>query len=246
MKEAKRAPRSIEYALAVIRQAFNRTKEWGIYQGDNPACKVKKPRVDNKRIRFLSPDEARMLLEECKKRSRQLYEMCLLSLYCGLQAGEIFNLTWQDIDLKNELIQIKDPKNKTNRVAYMNDEAKAMFEAKKEGEPNELVFKDRKGKKIKEISNTFNKVVNALGFNKNVKDPRDRVVFHTLRHTFASWLAIGGVPIYTIKDLLGHKNLTMTERYSHLIPDTKRQAVKVLGNIGKEGETNILEVDKES
>ena len=246
MKEAKRAPRSIEYALAVIRQAFNRAKEWGIYQGDNPTCKVKKPRVDNKRIRFLSPDEARMLLEECKKRSRQLYEMCLLSLYCGLQAGEIFNLTWQDIDLKNELIQIKDPKNKTNRVAYMNDEAKAMFEAKKEGEPNELVFKDRKGKKIKEISNTFNKVVNALGFNENVKDPRDRVVFHTLRHTFASWLAIGGVPIYTIKDLLGHKNLTMTERYSHLIPDTKRQAVKVLGNIGKEGETNILEVDKES
>jgi len=50
-------------------------------------------------------------------------------------------------------------------LAYMNDEVKAMFEAKKEGEPNELVFKDRKGKKI---SNTFNKVVNALGFNENV------------------------------------------------------------------------------
>lgn len=68
--------------------------------------------------------------------------------------------------------------------------------------------------------------MNELGLNNGVTDPRDKVVFHTLRHTFASWLAINGTPILTIKELLGHKSLVMTERYSHLMPETKRLAVK--------------------
>jgi len=62
-------------------------------------------------------------------------------------------------------------------------------------------------------------------FNKGVTDPRQKITFHTLRHTFASWLAINGTPILTIKELLGHQSLAMTERYSHLSPDHKRQAV---------------------
>ena len=62
-------------------------------------------------------------------------------------------------------------------------------------------------------------------FNNGVTDPRQKITFHTLRHTFASWLAINGTPILTIKELLGHQSLAMTERYSHLSPDHKRQAV---------------------
>jgi len=92
-------------------------------------------------------------------------------------------------------------------------------------------LKIKKGDKIKAISKTFDRVVKELGLNDGVTDPRDRVVFHTLRHTFASWLAIQGTPIYTIKELMGHKTLAMTERYSHLIPDSKRSAIKGLMNL---------------
>jgi len=67
-----------------------------------------------------------------------------------------------------------------------------------------------------------------LGFNNGVADPRQRAVFHTLRHTFASWLAIQGIPIYTIAKLMGHKSIAMSERYSHLSPDSQRTAVKGL------------------
>lgn len=231
MRDEGKAPRTIEYALAVVRQAFNKAKEWGIFEGDNPVSRVKKPKADNKRIRFLSPSEAEMLLSECRKRSKQLYEICLLSLHTGMRAGEIFNLTWADIDIENELIHIKDPKNKSNRVAYMTPKVKEIFEAKLKGDPEELVFKDKKGDKIKAISKTFDRVVKELGLNDGVTDPRDKVVFHTLRHTFASWLAIQGTPIYTIKELMGHKTLAMTERYSHLIPDSKRSAIKGLMNL---------------
>ena len=60
---------------------------------------------------------------------------------------------------------------------------------------------------------------------KVLQDPRQIVTFHTLRHTFASWLALQGTPILTIKELLGHQSLVMTERYSHLTPDHKKNAV---------------------
>ncbi|MBK7552183.1 MAG: tyrosine-type recombinase/integrase [Syntrophaceae bacterium] len=84
--------------------------------------------------------------------------------------------------------------------------------------PEDFVFQSKRGEKIKEVSHTFDRVVKDLKINEGIKDPRQKVVFHTLRHTFASWLAIQGTPILTIKELLGHQTLAMTERYSHLSP----------------------------
>ena len=230
MNDAGKAPKTINYAIDVIRMAFNMAIRWGLIE-NNPAVGVKRPKKDNRRTRFLTPEEAQKLLNECKHRSQQLYEIAFLSLHTGMRFGEIANLKWQDIDFENELIQIKDPKNATNRIAYMTSEIKAMLKAKEQGEPNKLVFKSRKGGKIQTISMAFNEAVKALGLNDGVKDSRDKVVFHTLRHTFASWLAIQGTPIYTIKELLGHKSLAMTERYSHLLPGVKREAVKGIEKI---------------
>jgi integrase len=89
----------------------------------------------------------------------------------------------------------------------------------------DYIFPERgTGGKVKIISQTFDRAVAKLGFNNGVEDPRHRVVFHSLRHTFASWLAIQGTPLLTIKELMGHKTLAMTERYAHLIPDVKKQA----------------------
>jgi len=81
-----------------------------------------------------------------------------------------------------------------------------------------LVFVSENGGRIKQISETYNRVANAL-FNAGVEDPRDRVVFHTLRHTFASWQVRRGVPLSTVAKLMGHANTAMTERYSHLAPN---------------------------
>ena len=119
MADAEKSPRSIQYALAVVRQVFNLARALGIYEGDNPVSKIKKPSVDNRRLRFLTREEADLLLAELKKRSQQLHDIALLSLHCGLRAGEIFDLTWDCIDFEQELILIKDPKSGTNRFAYM-------------------------------------------------------------------------------------------------------------------------------
>jgi len=74
----------------------------------------------------------------------------------------------------------------------------------------------------------YQRTVDALGLNDTSTDAKDRVVFHTLRHTFASWLAIRGTPLYTIQRLMGHKSIKMTERYAHLCPDVQATAVETM------------------
>lgn len=67
-----------------------------------------------------------------------------------------------------------------------------------------------------------------------ITDARQRVVFHTLRHTYASWLVQKGVPLYTVAELMGHSTIDMTRRYSHLAPDSLRSAAMMIaGNGGK-------------
>ena len=91
-----------------------------MYKGQNPIKNVKLPVLQNQRERFLSHEEADILLNELKKvSSSQLHDMALLSLHCGLRAGEIFNLKGQDLDFENEIINISDPKNKERRKAFM-------------------------------------------------------------------------------------------------------------------------------
>ena len=91
-----------------------------------------------------------------------------------------------------------------------------------------MVFKSNKGEQVTEISNTFAKTVDNLGFNNNIKDRRQKIVFHSLRHTYASWLVMTGADLYTVQTLMGHSTLLMTQRYSHLAPDHLKKAVDVM------------------
>ena len=224
---------TIKHCLVLVRQMFNRAISWKMYEGNNPVSATARENrnflktADNKRVRFLDSEEADILLDELKGRSQQLHDICQLSLFTGMRMGEIFNLKWNDVDLKHNSISIKDDKSGGSRSAHITPLLSKLFQRMKKNTPTakELIFKDRNGKKIREISNVFEKVTEKLGFNKDVTDQRDKVVAHTLRHTFASWLAIQGEPIITIKNLMGHSSLEMTLRYAHLSPSHERDAV---------------------
>jgi integrase len=99
-----------------------------------------------------------------------------------------------------------------------------------------MVFPPIFGQGLREnMSHLFAELVDRIGFNKGLpKDDRQRrVVFHALRHAFASWLALAGVDIYRIKTLMRHKTLDMTMRYAHLIPDATHEAVPQLAPLLK-------------
>ncbi len=169
---------------------------------------------------------AEILLQKLKESSLTVHDMALLSLHCGLRKGEITNLTWNDVDFDNGFLFIKDAKNGKNRKAIMTEDVKSMLKERSKVSVNNFVFTTAKGEPIADISKTFPRVVETLGFNKGISDKRQQVVFHTLRHTYASWLVMSGVDLYTVQRLMGHSTIAMTERYSHLAPDYLKKAVK--------------------
>lgn len=228
MLEAGRAPSSLNYCFGTIRQVWNMARRDGIINSESPTKGVKIPKINNKRLRFLSHNEADILLEELKKRSMQVHDMALLSLHCGLRAGEIFSFEWADIDFEHRLFILKNTKSGRTRAAYMTDRIESMLAGRKPFANNKFVFPDRDGKKIKRISNCFARAVDAVKLNNGITDKRQKVVFHTWRHTFASWHVQAGTDLYTLQVLLGHQSFAMVQRYAHLSEETLQEAVKNL------------------
>lgn len=230
--DAGRAPRTAEYVLAVVRQVFNFAGRAGLFDGRSPVQGVKMPRKDNKRLRFFAPEEAERLLAALAEASSDVSNHALMALHCGMRFGEIASLTWGDVDFENGMVVLRDTKGGQNRHVPMTARVRAMLEERKAAAgtpfPSSLVFPGRGGVRMRQVSNTFDKTVDSLGLNDGIEDPRQRLVFHSCRHSFASWLVMNGTPLYTVARLMGHSTLSMTERYSHLAPDHMKEAVRGL------------------
>lgn len=231
MEKKRLSNRTKNYAIALTRQVFNFAIRNELFAGDNPAARFDElKKEDNRRMKFLSDEELNNLLEELKKRSYSVYLMALISADSGLRAGEIFKLTWADVSLEEKMLFLRDTKNGKNRFAYMTDRVAEEFSKLKQGEGNEFVFQSKAGGKIEHVSRTFERAVKALGLNDGITDRRQKVVFHSLRHTFASRLVQKRVSLYEVKELLGHSDIAMTQRYSHLANETLREAVSKLND----------------
>lgn len=86
------------------------------------------------------------------------------------------------------------------------------------------------------VSKTFKAVVDELGVNDGITDSRERLTYHSLRHAYASWAVMAGVPLYVVGKALGHKTTAMTQRYSHLAPDSHRVASKAVARVNRREE----------
>lgn len=241
MLKAGRAAASVKYALAVVGQIWTLAVRDGFASGPCPAKLVTLPKKDNRRQRYLSAEESHLLLAELKKRTPTSHDMALCALDMGLRFGEIAGLTWQDCDLERKQVLIRDPKARTNRVAFLTVRTLRMLKKRKEEATGQLVFPGRGGVLMDRISHVFRHVADEL-FNQGVNDPRQRVCFHTLRHTFASWLVEAGTSLYAVKELMGHADFDMTQRYSHLSPEGLRAAIGVLEQHAKPVEPTRLVV----
>ena len=228
MTDKQQSNRSIEYALAVVRQVYNIAKHRGILEGEPPTAKVKKPKVDNGRMRFLTHDEADKLLGALKAKSIDVHDMTLLSLHAGLRFGEIASLTWQDVDFDKGTLTIRDAK-AGSRYAFLTEQAMEMLRDRSHGKPSEYVFQTRGSGKLTKISHSFFRVVNDLELNTGIDDPRLQICFHSCRHSYASWLIEEGQDLYTVQRLLGHKTNIMTQRYAHLAENKLKDAATALG-----------------
>lgn len=227
LSKAGKSPKTILYTLGVLRAAYNYAARHGLFEGKNPVSLVKKPSTDNRRMRFLTEPEAQELLDALKAKSNQTYQMALASLHTGGRFSEIAGLTWGDVDLDQGALTFWDTKSGQTRMVFMTEEVAALFRAKTPGDRTELVFPSRTGKAMGQASALFKRTADRM-FNQGITDRRQRVCFHTLRHTHASWLVQRGVDLLTVARLMGHRTIKMCERYAHLAPEGMRRAVQSL------------------
>ncbi len=222
MQDAGRANGTINHIIKLIRHVFNKAAELQKWQGTNPCHFIKLRKLNNKREKFLSKEQTDLLLTKLHTISPQTSNIAALSLFSGMRLGEIFNLKWKDINIEFGIITILDTKNAETRSAFITEPIEQLLKKLTAGKPEEYVFQSTKGTQIKCLSKTFSRIIKKLRFNEGITDRRQKVTFHTLRHTYASWAAMAGVPIYQLSKALGHKTMAMTERYAHLAPDSYR------------------------
>ncbi len=147
--------------------------------------------------------------------------MALLSLRTGLRATELFSLTGADLQPEHGVIHLtgKGGRRELVRVHDPDGSLFGMLQNYVTG-PSALLFRARNGKRIVTLSDTFQRVCTAFGLNKEDTPETMRAIFHTLRHSFASWHAQSGkVTLYELQTLMRHRRIEMTQRYAHLIPE---------------------------
>ena len=225
------AAATVRLALGDVRRVYRKLCSWGIYNGKIPTDGLVLPKLDNARTRYLTEEEAIKLLDTLRARSRTWHDIAFLSLHTGMRKGEILSLRGEHLDFVAGRVLVKDAKT-GSRIVYMTPDVRSLLEEVRPASPGEYVFRPRSGRheRIKaDADESFVRAVVACGFNDGIMDRRHKVVFHTLRHTYCSWLAISGVPLFTIGELVGHKSVEMTKRYSHLCPDAKQEAAARIG-----------------
>jgi len=197
---------------------FNLAIVWR-YATENPVRFVKFFREKNCRVRYLTREEFLRLLEHCPE---SLKPVVIVAAHTGMRQGELLALRWAETDLENGFASINDPKNGSPRKVPLNHTSRELLCRLHDVAKAEKVFCDGGGQPY--CSRTL-----QWQFRRAVKEAKiENFRFHDIRHTCASWLAMAGVPILAIKEILGHKDIRMTLRYSHLAPDQRVDAVKLL------------------
>ena len=161
--------------------------------------------------------------------SDYLAPLVLTAMLTGLRRGELFNLRWQDVDLIEKTLQVRAAGSSQDRIRTVPlsiECREILFEWKHLSgfnQPADYVFPDDKGEGLENIYTAFKNLMKCAG----IKGFR----FQDLRHNYASMLVGEGIQLYTVKELLGHSDLKMTQRYAHLAPDKPEDAAKALDNI---------------
>lgn len=204
-----------------LASAFEAANKWG-YIPRNPWRGVKKPKVRETDPLYLTKAEFEQALSMISDANcRELYICAVLT---GMRQGELLSLRWSDVNLDSKLIHVKNSetfttKNKRNRLIPMNDSLHNMLSHRKQTACCDLVF-HRNGRPLSPdpVSRGFKRAVRRAGLN-------DKLRFHSLRHTFATWLAESNVSLYHVQKILGHSNFSTTQVYSHVLPEHLHDAV---------------------
>jgi integrase len=213
-------PATVNKHISILKAMIKKAVDWNMVEEETlkRARKVKLLTENNKRLRYLSKEEWHSLVNSCDP---HLKPVVVTALNTGARKEEILSLKWDNVDLKHDFILLDKTKNGNRREIPINQTLRVTLQGLTRRLDIPYVFYNPiDSKRYKDIKRSFKTACKRAG----ITDFR----FHDTRHTFASHLVMAGVDITTVKELLGHKTLAMTLRYSHLAPAHMVKAVDIL------------------
>ena len=217
--------------FALLSVAFKKAEDWEYLPPKSNPCTGVRKYKENRKQRFLSQLELKRLegslIQQAKEQKGSVCTVnaILLILYTGCRLGEVLNLRWDSVHLKDRYIYLDDTK--TGESARpLNQKAIDLLTSLTPKEGNPYVFYGKvPGKPLAEVKTAWRAILKRAGI-KNFR-------IHDLRHSFASFALKEGVDLYTVSKLLGHKNIATTTRYAHLeLGHLKEATNKVAGVFG--------------
>jgi len=222
---------SVRKTVMFIKQVFRWAANYG-YISYNPAEEIKySTGKKKKRIRWFTKDELIKIFDYADEHFPKFSPVFKFLYYTGMRLSEVVALQWQDVDFKNKMIRVVDSKTPSGfRRIPMRPEVEKILKNLPRKENNKFVFAGTKNKSwnSSHLTHIFKEILKKVGINE------PGVCLHTLRHTFASHLAMSGVSLDVIRDLLGHSSVVITEIYAHLAPDHIQEAIRKLPSLEKE------------
>ena len=213
--------------LGALSAAFNHAIKKQKWRIENPCLKAEVPKEPKGRVRYLTRSEAKRLLRAAEL--PYLVDFIELALNTGCRKGELLNLKWENVDFSTRLVYLDQTKSGDWQTVPINEAARQVLVRRMRLRdqicPNsQWVFfhrvpalNSKVGDRVKNIRRSFKSACNRAGI--------ENFRIHDLRHTFASWLVMEGVPLFEVSKLLRHASIQMTERYAHLAPDHLHDAV---------------------
>ena len=232
LKAKGRAPKTVNGIITLLRAIINHSiKEKGL-KVVNPCAGIKLLKEDDKRERYLTIEEVQELIREVENSNNPaLYHFVKLALLTGARLEGVLHIQKKDINLSGNSVTIHDLKSGGTYTGFFNDTyKKELTEYIKTLKVNDYIVGGKNAPVPGRTMRRWLKPILDARFNQDldIKDTKNRVVIHTLRHTFASQLAIAGTPILTIQKLMNHADIAQTMRYAKLAPDQGINAVKSL------------------
>lgn len=258
-RDTGRSPKTINRELQRLRSAVAKAVAWGVLE-QHPFASIRPLKTDKTgRVRFLSPDEEGRLREALATRETRLRAardrfnawrkvrkieplaaraamfvdhlrpMVLVAINTGLRRGELLALKWTDVDLEAKLVTVRGVTAKTGQTRRipLNIEALGVLRGWQRqalnAERDAHVFAGAGGRRLGRVDHAWATAAGLAGLS--------GFRFHDLRHHFASRLVMAGVPLNTVRELLGHSSLEMTQRYAHLGPDNLASAVEKIAAV---------------
>jgi integrase len=208
------APTTVNIEFRTLRAAFNFAVEIGLIER-SPFSKSSLIRIPEQLPIYISQQEFPRFCAQID--DPELKDLFYFAVMTGMRQGEILNLKWSEIDLERKLIVVSSgagflTKTGKTRTLPMNDTVFDILSRKAGMAPTCPFVFHRKNCQFKAsyVTHQFKKCMRAAHLN-------DKLKFHSLRHTFATWLVRNGCSIYEVQKLLGHSDVKTTQMYAHLL-----------------------------